>query len=411
MAVINFARREIEAKIVYYGPALSGKTTNVSETHDTLPEGDRGDLRKLETRDERTLFFDYVPITRGDIAGFTIKFKLFSVPGQVFYKETRRIVLQGVDGVVFVADSSPERAQANIDCLMDLEDNLRHYKLELSRTPLVIQFNKRDLPEVLAVQSMNADLNPLGVPIIEAIATDGVGVMETLEAVTGIVSARIRDGLAGRRTGVSLAAIDAREQQDDEQVVQSYMAEIEKVRPMEEARGRSVMQRFEIDTSEVDEFLLANVERPEPQNLAAQAAPAEVTDIPPPAPTTIEPERSMTAPAPDIAVMPEDMPSGPSVELGFLPGSLGGYTVSRILSADLAESGGVELELFLESPDGGMSRCSVDLKPESRYLRAPRTPPRRAPVESTQDEPSAYVTLALAVSFFALGVSLALALL
>ena len=411
MAVINFARREIEAKIVYYGPALSGKTTNVSQTHDTLPEDDRGELRKLETKDERTLFFDYVPITRGDIAGFTIKFKLFSVPGQVFYKETRRIVLQGVDGVVFVADSSPERAQANVDCLMDLEDNLRHYKLELERTPLVIQFNKRDLSEVRPVQSMNADLNPLGVPIIEAIATDGVGVMETLEAVTGIVSARIRDGLAGRRTGVSLAAIDAREQQDDEQVVASYMSKIEKVRPMEEARGRSVMQRFEIDTSEVDAFLLANVERPEGQNLAPGRPEVEVTDIPETPPDAPESERRQTVPAPDVAVMPEDLPDGPSVELGFLPGSLGGYTVSQVLSADLAESGGVTLELFLESPDGGMSRCTLDLKPESRYLRAPRTPPRRLTPEAEQEKSSGAVTLALAASFFALGVSLALALL
>lgn len=401
MAVINFARREIEAKIVYYGPALSGKTTNVANAHGALPEDDRGDLRKLETRDERTLFFDYVPITRGDIAGFTTKFKLFSVPGQVFYKETRRIVLQGVDGIVFVADSDPERAQANIDSLQDLENNLRHFNMELSTLPLVIQFNKRDLHEVRSVQALNADLNPMGVPIIEAVATERVGVMESLEAVTGLVTARIRDGLAGRRTGVSLAAIDTREQEDDEVMVRNTIAEIERVRPMEEARGRSVMQRFEIDTSEVDAFLLANVERAATADLLAadlatrseaqEIASAPKSEHPPVAPAP-SPAASMT---PDAAV-PEDLPPGPTVDLNFLPGSLVGYTVKSVLSADVARDGGVALELFLGADSGAVSRCHVVLKPESRYLRTPRPPPaRRAPEPVEPPEKSSPLVTAL----------------
>jgi signal recognition particle receptor subunit beta len=401
VAVINFARREIEAKIVFYGPALSGKTTNVCQAYRALPEDDRGELRRLETQDERTLYFDYAPITRGEIAGFVTKFKLFSVPGQVFYKETRRIVLQGVDGVVFVADSDPERTQANIDALMDLEDNLRHQGLELARIPLVIQFNKRDLPDVRSVQAMNTDLNPMGVPIIEAVATDNTGVMETLEAVTGIVSVRIRDGLAGRRTGVTLAAVDTREQQDDSMLVENVVAEIDRVRPMEEARGKSVMQRFEIDTQEVDAFLLANVERRD------KAPPESVSEELPAEP---DPSEELVRPStPTSPVAPEEFPPGPRVEMGFLPASLTDYQVARLMDSSVDAEGALTLELFMNGADGGRSRCTVVLKPESRYLRTPRAPrpTRRAPEVPEKRTPVA-LFLGVALGAFILGASLAL---
>ena len=157
------------------------------------------------------------------------------MPGQIAYKETRRIVLQGVDGVVFVADSGPERVQSNLESMMDLEGNLRHHGLEPGRIPLVIQFNKRDLKSARSVQSLNSDLNPLGVPIVEAVAAQGRGVTEALEAITDIVSARIRDSLSGRRSGLTLTALDAREAPDDESLVNRYIKEIDQVRPQEEA--------------------------------------------------------------------------------------------------------------------------------------------------------------------------------
>ncbi len=261
MAVINFARREIEAKIVYYGPAMSGKTTNVQVVHGIVPEGQRGDLHSMATAEERTLFFDYVPIQLGQIAGFTAKFKLFTVPGQVFYKETRRVVLQGADAVVFVADSAPDRASANIDALIDLEENLRSHGLDLASIPLVLQYNKRDAPGARSVADLQTDLNPFGVPQVEAIAVQGVGVLDTLRAVTELTAQRVRDNLAGRQTAVELSAVERPTAEDDNLVIREHLERIKRVRPFEEQRGEKLKSGGHVQTGEVDAFLLANVER------------------------------------------------------------------------------------------------------------------------------------------------------
>lgn len=261
MAVINFARREIEAKIVYYGPAMSGKTTNVQVVHGIIPDAQRGELHSMATAEERTLFFDYVPIQLGQIAGFTAKFKLFTVPGQVFYKETRRVVLQGADAVVFVADSAPDRGSANIDALIDLEENLRSHGLDLASIPLVIQYNKRDVADARSVQDMQTDLNPFGVPHVEAIAVQGVGVLDTLRAITDLTAQRVRDNLAGRQTAVSLSAVERQVAEDDGQVIREHLERIKRVRPYEEQRGEKLKSGGHVQTGEVDAFLLANVER------------------------------------------------------------------------------------------------------------------------------------------------------
>ena len=208
MALINFARREIEVKIVFYGPAYSGKTTNVEILHRLMPPTQRGELHSLRTEQDRTLFFDYVPVTLGEIAGFTARFKLFTVPGQVFYKETRRVLLQGADAVVFVADSSPGRATANLEALLDLEENLAAHRLDLRSIPLVIQLNKRDVPDAQAPADMEAELNPFGVPVIEASAAEGRGVLDTLRRITDIAGQRIRENLAGHSTAVALTAVE-----------------------------------------------------------------------------------------------------------------------------------------------------------------------------------------------------------
>ncbi|MSQ01366.1 MAG: hypothetical protein EXR71_05660 [Myxococcales bacterium] len=261
MAVINFARREIEAKVVYYGPAFSGKTTNVQVLHQQVPAAQRGDLHTMATAEERTLFFDFVPVQLGQIAGFNAKFKLFTVPGQLFYKETRKVLLQGADAVVFVADSADDRGDANVDALIDLEENLRSHGLDLASIPLVIQLNKRDLPNARAVQDIAADLNPFGVPMIEATAFEGKGVMETLRAVTDLAAQRIRDNLAGRETAVALTAVDNAHAESDQKVIRDHLEKIKRVRPFEEQRGQKLKSAGHVKSAEVDAFLLANVER------------------------------------------------------------------------------------------------------------------------------------------------------
>jgi len=359
LAVINFARREIEAKIVFYGPAMSGKTTNVQIAHGRLPDGQRGNLHTLSTEEERTLFFDYVPIEKGEIAGFDAKFKLFSVPGQVFYQQTRRVVLRGADAVVFVADSAPDRAQANIDSLIDLEENLRAHGLDLASIPLVVQLNKRDHPQARSIEALTTDLNPFGVPVVESVAVHGEGVMETLEAVIGIASARIRDNLAGRKTAVALTAIDQREPEDDEIVIRRHLKEIQKVRPDEEKKGAEARKHGQVETEDVDAFLLQNVERVE-KYLADQDEPQK-------------PRRARPA-RPRVTGVP-DLPPGPTVDLPFLPQTMLGFRAMRIIESSITATGGVKLDLLLEPTQGGggAARCTLQLKPEPQ--KAPPPPP------------------------------------
>ncbi len=261
MAVINFARREIEVKVVYYGPALSGKTTNVQVLHGLFPADQRGELHSIATAEERTLFFDYVPVYLGQIAGFTAKFKLFTVPGQVVYKETRKVVLQGADAVVFVADSAYGRANANIDSLIDLEENLKSQGRDLASIPLVFQINKRDLADARSTSDLAADLNPFGVPMFEAVAFEGKGVLEAMRAVTDLAAQRLRDNLAGRETGVTLTAVDRALPESDQQVVQEHLEKIKRVRPLEDRRAQSLRSAGGVNAADVDAFLHSNVDR------------------------------------------------------------------------------------------------------------------------------------------------------
>jgi len=198
MALINHRAREINFKIVYYGPGLGGKTTNLQRLYDRLPPERRGKLLSIATEHERTLFFDFLPIDLGQINGFTTRFHLYTVPGQVYYRLSRRAVLQGVDGIVFVADSHPAREQANLDSLTDLATHLVTLGLspdQLRRMPRVVQYNKRDLPVALSLARLREALNPAQVPEFEAIASQGAGVTETLRAICKGVLAR----LAGER--------------------------------------------------------------------------------------------------------------------------------------------------------------------------------------------------------------------
>ena len=183
MSFINYSSREINCKIVYYGPGLCGKTTNLQYIYNkTNPEA-KGKMISLATETERTLFFDFLPLSLGEIRGFKTRFHLYTVPGQVFYDASRKLILKGVDGVIFVADSQEERMEANIESIRNLEANLKEHGFDLSTIPYALQFNKRDLGNVVPVDEMYRMLNYKREPTFEAVATTGVGVFDTLKSV------------------------------------------------------------------------------------------------------------------------------------------------------------------------------------------------------------------------------------
>src|SRR5256712_1721076 len=188
MVLFNYSTRELTAKIVYYGPGLCGKTTNLQYTYDSLPDNvKKGKMLSLATKTDRTLFFDFLPLELGRIRGMKTRVQLYTVPGQVFYNSTRKLVLKGADGVVFVADSQSKMLQANAESYKNLEDNLREMGLRIEEIPLVMQFNKRDLPHLSSIEEMNAQINRHNAPFYEAVATTGIGVEDTLKAIIKLV--------------------------------------------------------------------------------------------------------------------------------------------------------------------------------------------------------------------------------
>jgi len=184
MSFINFTTREISCKIVYYGPGLSGKTTNLHWIYGQTDSARKGKLISLATETERTLFFDFLPLALGDIEGFKVRFHLYTVPGQVFYAASRKLILKGVDGIVFTADSQIERMDSNMESMEDLRENLETHGYDLKKLPLTIQYNKRDLPSAAPLDEMNRHLNPMNFTWFEAVAPQGIGVYETLKDVT-----------------------------------------------------------------------------------------------------------------------------------------------------------------------------------------------------------------------------------
>jgi signal recognition particle receptor subunit beta len=187
MSMINYASREINCKIVYYGTGLGGKTTNLEYIYSRVNPDTKGKMISLATESERTLFFDFLPIDLGEVRGFKTRFHLYTVPGQVYYNASRRLILKGVDGIVFVADSQGSRAEANIEAMHNLYENLETYGYELDKIPFAIQYNKRDMPTILPVEELRAQINPMGVPDFEGVAIEGKGVFETLSCVSKLV--------------------------------------------------------------------------------------------------------------------------------------------------------------------------------------------------------------------------------
>lgn len=197
MSFINYASREINCKIVYYGPGLCGKTTNLQHVYQKTAPDAKGKMISLATETERTLFFDFLPLALGEIRGFKTRFHLYTVPGQVFYDASRKLILKGVDGVVFVADSQEERLDANIESLDNLRINLEEQGYDLDKIPFVVQYNKCDLPNVTPLDELRSLLNPRGVPEFQACATTGEGVFETLKAVAKLILVELQQGAGG----------------------------------------------------------------------------------------------------------------------------------------------------------------------------------------------------------------------
>ena len=194
MSFINFAAKEINCKLVYYGPGLGGKTTNLQFIYDKTNRDRRGKMISLATETERTLFFDFLPLDVGTVRGFKTRFHLYTVPGQVFYDASRKLILRGVDGVVFVADSQPERMDANLEALDNLQQNLKEHGYDFSGMPYVLQLNKRDLPNVVGADDLKKELVRKGEPVFEAVAPQGKGVFDTLKEVARQVLIELKKG-------------------------------------------------------------------------------------------------------------------------------------------------------------------------------------------------------------------------
>lgn len=195
MVVFNYSGAEINAKVVYYGPALSGKTTNLEYIYEQMPDNAKGKMVSMKTRTDRTLFFDFLPLELGEINGYRTRILLYTVPGQVYYNATRKLVLKGADAVVFVADSSPRKMDENLESLRNLEDNLNEHGLTLDTIPWILQYNKRDLSDALPTATLDQKLNLLNVPSYEATATTGEGIYETFQAVAKLLYGQLADRL------------------------------------------------------------------------------------------------------------------------------------------------------------------------------------------------------------------------
>ena len=194
MSFINYATKEINCKIIYFGPGLSGKTTNIQYIYEHTQQEQKGKLVTLSTENERTLFFDFLPLAIGDVRGYRTRFHLYTVPGQTFYEVSRQFILKGVDGIIFVADSQSERMEANIESFESLETHLDKQGYDLHKLPLVFQYNKRDMPGAVSIRELESTFNPMRRTYFEAVANKGTGVMESLQSISQLVISELKGG-------------------------------------------------------------------------------------------------------------------------------------------------------------------------------------------------------------------------
>ncbi len=251
MAQINYGSKTINCKIVYYGPGMSGKTTNLQVIFDKTPDTNKGQMLSLSTDGDRTLYFDFLPLDLGEIKGFKTKFQLYTVPGQVYYNATRKLVLKGVDAVVFVADSDPAKRDENIESLQNLQDNLKEMGLEVVKDiPLVIQYNKRDLPNVMSVEEMRKDLNLWGVPDFEAIAIKGEGVFKTLKVISKLTIEYLH-----QKYGVEVINPPKDTKLEEEKVEETTIANGSKNNTQDEASMEEISIKNEDNSIYIDESI------------------------------------------------------------------------------------------------------------------------------------------------------------
>lgn len=263
MALFNYTSREINAKIVYYGPGLSGKTTNIKHVYEKIMPEKKGKLITLPTYGDRTLFFDFFPLEAGEIKGYKIRFHLYTVPGQVFYNATRKLVLKGADGVVFVADSQEDMMDSNLESINNLRRNLADHNINLYDFPFVIQYNKKDLPHTLSAEVLNKGLNPRGVPSFPASAATGEGVLETLTAVSRLVLADLREmietGRPRKRTPVqpeqlipmSPSAVEGEMPRENAEDLRSWVQEGGREGLSDSGYPKGLMKRVDMESVEL----------------------------------------------------------------------------------------------------------------------------------------------------------------
>ncbi len=337
MVSINYATREVSCKIVYYGPGLSGKTTNLQYVHQKVPSNTKGKLISLATDADRTLYFDFLPINIGSINGFAAKFQLYTVPGQVYYNATRKLVLRGVDGLVFVADSQPDKMDENIESLNNLKENLAEYGYSLEDVPIAIQYNKQDLPNVMTSEQMRPVLNPHGWPEFEASATEGFGVFDTLKCILKLVLDKAKTGGTAPKTTAAAPETPAAQppvsepqgQPEPEQAVVPEQAPVppavSKPQPAEETSEElvpePVMHMAGSNQVEEDASVPKPKAAPQPETYQREEVTPEAGDQPPDKPAyrpfpgnTAEDERIMQRPPDHPAPPPEETPKADAIE-------------------------------------------------------------------------------------------------
>ncbi|MFH1468362.1 MAG: hypothetical protein ABIO70_28495 [Pseudomonadota bacterium] len=406
MAIIHFSKREIEARIVYWGPALSGKTTSLRALHAFTPRGRRGQLETLDTVDERTVYFDYLPLMWGAIAGFQGRVKVVGVPGQPLYQQTRRLLLRGADAVVFVADSGAQRLSANVESLSELQQALTALGRSLDEIPMVLQYNKRDLADALPVKVLQLGLNARDLPWFETVAIEGGGVADTFQALFELLSRRIERELASGG-GDLVRGSGGMAPLSDEEEVRQTLGEVIAVRSAEEAGERrgapgpspqeAAPAPEEPPPAPADAPALAPLGAPSAET-AAEALPAERTEeeplsteeaVPPGFEELGQEQRTdpllIERPASASAVLPVPAPEQPSAEappaeaiplptpraasryddpappyavvtLPYLPRALQGCEVHSVADPILEQDDTVILRLTLREPQSGRHR-------------------------------------------------------
>jgi signal recognition particle receptor subunit beta len=305
VVVVSYSGKEINAKLVYYGAGLSGKTTNLEAIYEAVPDTSRGKMVSMKTQSDRTLFFDLLPLDLGEIMGFKTRFLLYTVPGQVFYNATRKLVLKGADAIVFVADSEVGKMEENKESLQNLRDNLAEYKLSLNEIPWVIQYNKRDLPNVYTCDELNAELNPGGkVPFFEAVATQGKGVFETFRGISHLLMEKVTKDL---RRGPATSGVQSTPRTPVEEPARPAMPSAPPMAPVRAISREAQLSstgRGDADLGGIDygtEIQLPNEIPPStPEPVAARPAPQPV----------VAAARSVDAPvsAPIAAPMSQPLP-------------------------------------------------------------------------------------------------------